>query len=144
MLSLLYGSIVTFIHDYCKNHNFDCMDLWLGIDEIPLVFLWTLLQCACQLLLTHSSQILMASHNKYRFSFTSLPNRVSVSSRWLSSKKWCPFQWWLRSVASFIMWLSHVGVLYFPPAEKLSRCELRISWVILGARLGSVILPMTA
>ena len=27
MLSLLYGPAVTSVHDYWKNHSFDCMDL---------------------------------------------------------------------------------------------------------------------
>ena len=27
MLSLLYGPILTSIHDYCKNYSFDYMDL---------------------------------------------------------------------------------------------------------------------
>ena len=27
LLNLLYGPILTFIHDYWKNHSFDCMDL---------------------------------------------------------------------------------------------------------------------
>ena len=32
MLSLLYGPTLISIHDYWKNHSFDCMDLWWQSD----------------------------------------------------------------------------------------------------------------
>ena len=33
-LSFLYGPTVTSIHDYWKNHSFDCMDLWWQRDVV--------------------------------------------------------------------------------------------------------------